>query len=263
MPPAVMSRALFFATLAHLLAAGGPLPVPALGTGGSEGGAALESLSWQRLSRAVVQRGPPQVQEALDGSPVPPSLSAPLFKRWERGDEVSHSLKIACKTSCSVGPCADSSAPVPGSLCEKPPPSPPGWGEQDGAGWQCLGAALPKHDVAVGGYTSPCLNALTPGPAARNRIWEGLSKAPWLQELRSCSFSPLLPGARVPSVCTHPVLCPHIVPCHGWAQQQGEEGAWVSSIRAVPGGSQLCSISCRARSGLLLCWALPAPFFGC
>lgn len=52
-PPAVMSRALFFATLAHLLAAEGPLPVPALGTGGSEGGAALENLSWQRLSGAV------------------------------------------------------------------------------------------------------------------------------------------------------------------------------------------------------------------
>lgn len=195
---------------------------------------------------------------------MPPLLSAPLFKRWERGDEVTHSLKIACKTSCSVGPCADSSAPVPGSLCEKPPPSPPGRGERDGAGWQCLGAALPEHDVAPGGYTSPCSSALAPGPAARNRIWEGLSKACWLRELRSCSFSPLLPGARVPSVCTHPVLCPRMVLCRGWAQQQGEEGAWMSSVRAVPGGSQLGSVSCRAQSGLLpCCWKhrLSQPLF--
>lgn len=204
---------------------------------------------------------------------MPPLHSAPLFKRWERGDEVSHSLKIACKTSRSVGPCADSSAPVPGSLCEKPPPSPPGRGERDGAGWQCLGAALPEHDVAPGGNASPRSSAFIPAPAARNRIWEGLSEAAWLREARSCSFGPSC-ASDSPHLALGCLRCalswrrvPAWSPCHGWAQPQGEEGAWASGGTAVPGGSparlRLMQGSEQSPPVLLEAQALPAPFFGC
>lgn len=202
---------------------------------------------------------------------MPPLRSAPLFKRWERGDEVSHSLKIACKTSRSVGPCADSSAPVPGSLCEKPPPSPPGRGERDGAGWQCLGAALPEHDVAPGGNASPRSSAFIPAPAARNRIWEGLSEAPWLREAKSCSFGPSCASDSphlalgVPSVCAQLAPRPRVVPVPRVGAAAGRGGsvgerrhsrAWRVPSSA-PSHAGLRAVSSRAAGST----GSPSPFF--
>lgn len=148
-----------------------------------------------------------------------------------------------------MGPCADSSAPVPGSLvCARPPPSPPDWGVE---GWRRDAIAYGLHCqnmTSLHEVTHPlCSSGFIPGPAY-NHIWESLRKAPWLRDARSRSLG-LSCASDISHLevdafgCAQPQTFPKLQ-----AQQPGRVRAQLGL-----GCPELNSVSCRAQISPILC----------